>query len=81
MGLTGKLCLVFMAFCMQLCYLKDRPWEAGKISDHKPGISQPPDCCENVTHHLMFTYGLPEVSRIYILHHCLWSLIDTLQCI
>lgn len=50
MGLTWKLCLVFMAFCMQLCYLKDGAYKAVKVPDHKPVISQSPDYCEDVTH-------------------------------
>lgn len=66
MGLTGKLCLVFMAFCMQLSYLKDRA--PVKVPDYKPGISQPPDYYEDVTHHLMFTYSLLELSKESI--HC-----------
>lgn len=64
MGLTWKLCLVFMAFCMQLCYLKDGAYKAVKVPDHKPGISQPPHYCKDVTHDFEFKYSLQIVNTL-----------------
>lgn len=42
-GLTWKLCLVFMAFRALRCYLKDRAQKAASVADCRPGMSQPPD--------------------------------------
>lgn len=69
MGLTWKLCLVFLAFCMQLCYLKDKAWKAIEEPDYQLDISQPPDYCVDVTHDLEFTYSLSKVSIVNTLHY------------
>lgn len=66
MGLTWKLCLVFMAFSMQLCYLKDKAPKAVKVPDYIPGISQLPDYQEGVTHDFEFTYSLSTVDTLHL---------------
>lgn len=56
-GLTWKLCLVFMAFCALRCYLKDRAQKAASVADCRPGMSQPPDYYEVITHELELKYS------------------------
>lgn len=65
MGLTWKLCLVFMAFCMLLYYFKDRARKAVKVPDSKPGISQLPDYYDEVTFNLeVINRGFSVISTL-----------------
>lgn len=63
-GIDMKVMSGIYGFCVQLCYLKDRAKKAVMVPDHKPGISQPPDCYKDL---LMISSSNTVSQQSYIL--------------